>query len=182
MLLPANEYGRQSMLWIILWNTISTALENGGAPEGAEIWRLHAEHIRKVAENGGKGRGFKRTTYHPLLLNWAIAFLARTSANVYNEVAKVMMLPSISHVHKKTVELISTDKDKAFTLHMNNIQRLSDRARENNWTGHQRIGVIAQGPPPQSTLWDRYFEFETGHVSRIRNHARGCCESGECRI
>ena len=128
----------------IMDDTISDALENGGAPEGAEIWRLHAEHIRKVSENGGKGRGFKRITYHPLLLNWAIAFLARTSANVYNEVAKVMMLPNISHVYKKTAELITTDKDKAYTLHMNTIQRLSDRARESNWTQHQRIGVIAQ--------------------------------------
>ena len=125
-------------------NTISNALEDGGASEGAEIWRLHAEHIRKVAENGGKGRGFKRITYHPLLLNWAIAFLARTSANVYNEVAKVMMLPTISHVQRKTAELISTDKDKAFTLHMNTIERIRDLARKEKWTDHQRIGVIAQ--------------------------------------
>ena len=40
----------------IMDDTISNALENGGAPDGAEIiWQLHAEHICKVSENGGKG-------------------------------------------------------------------------------------------------------------------------------
>jgi hypothetical protein len=30
-----------------------------------------------------------------MLTNWAIAFLARTSASIYNEVAKIMILPHI---------------------------------------------------------------------------------------
>ncbi len=87
--------------------------------------------MRSIFENGGKGGGFKRLTYHPLLLNWAITFLAQTSAYVYKEVALVMMLPDISYVYRKTADMISTNKDKAFTLHMNTIQSISDRARKN---------------------------------------------------
>ncbi len=57
--------------------------------------------------------------YHPLLMNWGIAFLAHTSARVYAEVAKVMMLLFISHVYRKKVELVSTQSNKAFGLHIN---------------------------------------------------------------
>jgi hypothetical protein len=63
-----------------------------------------------------------------LLLNWAIAFLARTSSRVYEEVAKIMMLPHISHVYRKTAKLISTLSDKAFGLHLNTIRSISERA------------------------------------------------------
>ncbi len=80
---------------------ITEALEKGSAPE--ELWHLHSEHISQVHDNGGKGRGRKRVAYHPLLLNWAIAFLAHTSTRVYEEVAKIMMLPHISHATKAKV-------------------------------------------------------------------------------
>jgi hypothetical protein len=56
-------------------SSITEALEKGGAPKALELWRLHSEHISQVCDNGGKGRGQKRVAYHPLLLNWAIAFL-----------------------------------------------------------------------------------------------------------
>jgi hypothetical protein len=74
---------------------------------------VHAEHINNVYKQGGKGRGFKKLTYHPMILNWAIAFLTRTSASVYNNVANVMMLPHIIHIYKKTLELVSMENDKA---------------------------------------------------------------------
>ena len=51
------------------------------------LWKVHAEHISNVSNDGGKHRGCK--AYHPMLMNWAIAFLARTSASTYNEVAKI---------------------------------------------------------------------------------------------
>jgi hypothetical protein len=44
-------------------------------------------------------------------MNLAIAFLARTSASIYNEVAKIMMLPNISTVYRKMAELITTKND-----------------------------------------------------------------------
>jgi hypothetical protein len=79
-----------------------------------------------------------------MLMDWAIAFLARTSSGTYNEVTKIRMLPNISTVYWKTAELITTLNDKAYCMHMNTIRSISDRACCDNWTSHQRIGVIAQ--------------------------------------
>jgi hypothetical protein len=77
-------------------------------------------------------------------MNWAIAFLARTSGRVYGEVAKIMMLPHISHVYRETAMLVSTQRDKAFGLHINTIRSIHERANRKKWTRHQRIGVVAQ--------------------------------------
>jgi hypothetical protein len=77
-------------------------------------------------------------------MNWVIAFLARTSSGTYKEVAKFFMLPHINTVYQKTAEIITTKNDKAYCLHMNTIQSISDRAHRENWTSHQRIGAIAQ--------------------------------------
>jgi len=79
-----------------------------------------------------------------MIMNWEIAFLAHTSSSTYNEVAKIMMLPNISTVYRKTAELITSKNDKAYCMHMYTICSISDRARHENWTSHQRIGVIAQ--------------------------------------
>jgi hypothetical protein len=57
---------------------------------------------------------------------------------------KVMMLPHISHIYKKTAELVSTEKDMAYGLHMTTIQTLGEHARCEKWLSHQGIGVIAQ--------------------------------------
>ena len=76
-------------------------------------WVQHRrpEHINRVFKNDGKGRGCQNATYHPMLMNWAIAFLARTSSGTYNEVAKIFMLPHISTVYQKTAEMIKTKND-----------------------------------------------------------------------
>ena len=73
-------------------------------------------------------------------MNWAIAFLARTYASTYNEVAKIMMLPNIFTVYRKTAELITTKNDKACCMHMNTVCSISDRAHRENWMSNQRIG------------------------------------------
>ena len=79
-----------------------------------------------------------------MLMSWAIAFIACTSASTYNEVAKIMMLPNISTVYRKTAELITTKNDKAYCMHMNAIHSISDRVCHENWTRNQRFGAIAQ--------------------------------------
>ena len=118
MMIPLNGYKMQLKSWRIL----SSALEKGEAPVEAEIWWIHAEHINKVYQQGGKGWGFKKITYHPMIMNWVIAFLVQTSSSIYQDVAKVMMLPDISHFYRHTAKLISTEKDKAKNgLHMNTI-------------------------------------------------------------
>ena len=91
-----------------------------------ELWRVHAEHISKVRNDGGKPRGCQAD--HPVLMNWAIACLARTSASTYNEAAKITMLPNISTVYRKKAELITTKNDKAYCTHMNTICSISDHA------------------------------------------------------
>jgi hypothetical protein len=101
--------------------TILHALVSGGGTVEAELWRMHAEHTNNVYKQGGKDRGFKKLTYYPMILNWAIAFLMCTSARVYNNVAKVMMIPHISHIYKKMSELVSMKNNKAYGLHMTTI-------------------------------------------------------------
>ncbi len=83
-------------------------------------------------------------TYHPLPMNWAIAFLARSSARVYAEVAKIMMLLHISQVYRKTKKLISSKCDKAFGLHTNTVRSIHEHVCCDKWMRHQRIGVVAQ--------------------------------------
>ena len=61
----------------IMDGPVSKALQPGAAPEALELWRVHTEHKNKVYENGRKGRGRQNSTYHPMLMNWEIAFLAR---------------------------------------------------------------------------------------------------------
>jgi hypothetical protein len=120
-------------------------LKDGGAPKALELWQSHCEHIGKVNENGEKGvKGWKRVKYHPLLMSWAIAFLARTSGRVYAEVAKIMMLPYISHVYREMAKLASTQRDKAFGLHINIIRSVHEGANRKKWTRHQRIGTVVQ--------------------------------------
>ena len=114
---------------------IATALQDGRDPEVLELWRLHSEHIGQVYKNGGKGQGRKTVKYHPLLMNLVIAFLALTSARIYAEVAKIMMLPHISHVYRKMAELVSTQNDKAFGLHINTIRSIHE------WACHKKCGI-----------------------------------------
>ncbi len=51
----------------IMDGTISKVLQSGGATVELELWRVHAEHILKVSNDGGKRRGCK--AYHPMLMN-----------------------------------------------------------------------------------------------------------------
>ena len=143
VILPVGAEGNQIRKVVeIMDETISKVLQLGGTTVELQLWRVHAEHIIKVSDNGGKRQG--RKGYHPMLINWAIAFLPCTSVRTYNKVAKIMMLLNISTVYRKTAELVTTKNDKAYCMHMNTIRSISDRARRENWTSHQRIGVIAQ--------------------------------------
>ena len=123
---------------------VAAALQDNGAPEVLKLWRLHSQNMAEVDKNEGKGKGTKVVKYHPLLMNWAIAFLACTSARVYAEVAKIMILLHISHVHRKIAELVSSKYDKAFCLHINTIWSIHEPAHCEKWTRHKRIGVVAQ--------------------------------------
>jgi hypothetical protein len=90
----------------IIDGPINTLLQSSVATVELELWKVHAEHISKICSNGGKRRGCQ--SYHPMLMNWAVAFLSCTSASTYNKVAKIMMLPNISTVYRKMAEMITT--------------------------------------------------------------------------
>ena len=83
----------------IMNDTIESQTKEGGE---LEVWKLHREHLNTVPMGKWwQGRG-KKAPVHPVLLNWAIAFLAQTSTSVHKEVAKVMMMPDICNVDLNT--------------------------------------------------------------------------------
>ena len=123
--------------------TVQSALLEGGAVEELELWRIHKEHLDRVSEKGGTTKG-RSVRVHPTLLNWCIAFLARTSASVYEEVRRVMKLPSISYVYRKTAEMISTMTDKAYAINIDTIHEMGERANREGWSAAQRTGMLAQ--------------------------------------
>lgn len=98
----------------IMNDTIESQPKKGGE---LEVWQLHREHLTTVWENDGNGRR-KKAPVHPVLLNWAIAFLARTSTSVYKEVAKVMMLPDICNVDRNTNYPKPSHSEAALSSHL----------------------------------------------------------------
>ena len=94
-------------------------------------------------EIGPKGKG-KIGAIHPVLLNWAIAFLAQTSARKYNKVAKVMKLLHISYIYKKTTAMVHNVADKCYAININTIWTVGEWAKRENWTSHQKTGVLVQ--------------------------------------
>jgi hypothetical protein len=123
--LLGNESGER-IGWAVgvMDSHIKKALVEKDDNESLELWQVHADHIRNARRNGGKGCGFKKLYYSSTILYWAMAFLACTSNTVYKVVAKVMMLPDISHIHRLTGKIVSTHSSKAFCLHINTIQSL----------------------------------------------------------
>ena len=104
------------------------------------MWRIHKEHLDRVSEKGGTTKG-RSVRVHPTLLNWCIAFLAQTF--VYKEVCRVLKLPSISYVYRKTAEMISTMDDKAYAINIDTIREMGECAVREGWSAAQRTGMYA---------------------------------------
>ena len=123
-----NGLARVKKLMEIMSPKIESALKKGGANEEKELWHVFREYIDDVHAQGGKVRGKKgkKVPVPPTILNWAIAFLAKTSASVYNEVQKVMKLPHISYIYKKTAEMVSTLGDKAYAINIDTICEIGE--------------------------------------------------------
>ena len=68
-----------------------------------ELWKIHHEHLTSVAQSDRKDR---RTRFDPVIMHWAISLLAKTSKLVYNDISKVVKLPSSGWVMKKTKDLV----------------------------------------------------------------------------
>ena len=68
-----------------------------------ELWKIHYEHTSSGKKTSEKNT---RTRFDPLLLNWSIALLAKTSHYIYEEIAQVMQLLSLSYALRKTKEMV----------------------------------------------------------------------------
>ena len=79
-------------------------------------------------------------------MKWVMAFLACTSSSTYTKVAKIMNLTHIriGMVYQKMDNLIITENDKTYCLHIKTIRRFGDHAHREHWTSQQWIGAIAQ--------------------------------------
>jgi hypothetical protein len=67
----------------IIDGSISKALQWIATSAELELWKIHTKHISKVCINGKKDHGCQ--AYHPILMNWAIAFFACTLASIYTK-------------------------------------------------------------------------------------------------
>lgn len=61
-----------------------------------QVYSRHVHKNQKYYKNGGKKSSGIR--FDPLVLQYAFGILAKTSNKVYEEIAKVMLLPSLSYV------------------------------------------------------------------------------------
>ena len=135
VLVPVEEGRRINKAINVMSDTIESELEKGGDEEARELWQIHHETLNKHFENGGKSV-HKKVPVHPVLLSWSIGFLAKTSASIYKEVAKIMLLPDISHVYKESAKLVSRNSDKAYSLHIAIIENLARWAKKESWTAN----------------------------------------------
>ena len=94
----------------------------------------------EVYQNGGKTKGLKVL---PEMMSWSMELLARTSVNNLQEARKVMRLPHISYVYKKSNKVISSENQRVFLLCIQTINTVRFRAGNEKWTKNARIVVTA---------------------------------------
>ena len=105
-----------------------------------EMWKVMLHRLIEVYQNGGKTKGLKVL---PEMMSWSMELLARTSVNNFQEARKVMRLPHISYVYKKSNEVISSANQQAFLLCIQTINTVRLRAKNEKWTENARIVVAA---------------------------------------
>ena len=92
---------------VIIERAVTTELTGSSTSEGTEdekenkleMWKVMCLRLLQVYKNGGKTKGLRVA---PEYLSWSMELLARTSVNTFQEVSKVMRLPHISNVYKKS--------------------------------------------------------------------------------
>ena len=124
----------------IMDGTIARA---GLSDDQLELWEIQRDRLNAIHFNGGTGRNKKKVKVHPVLMSWAIAFLARTSISVYKEVQRVMKLPHIRHVQRETEKMVSRNANKAFALCTVSMKAIGEMATKDGWNDNARNGVIS---------------------------------------
>ena len=102
-----------------------------------ELWKIHLRHLLDVNKKGKN----RRTRFDPMLLKWAIALLAKTSHSVYEEVARVMQLPTLSYILRKNKDIVGEQGVSGYYgIHITHISSMNKVLISN----HNRIrGVIS---------------------------------------
>lgn len=67
-----------------------------------ELWNIHLLHLQGVNQKGKD----RRTRFDPMILKWEIHLLAKISHSVYEEVSRVMKLPTLSYILRKNKEIV----------------------------------------------------------------------------
>ena len=73
-------------------NTTATSEEKS---EERALWEISLEHLTKVKTRNGKMHGIR---CHPVILQFAITILAKTSQKTYRLIQPMLKLPHISHI------------------------------------------------------------------------------------
>ena len=108
-LLDNEEFYRVDTAITVMDGIITTYLKEGGSEEEMDLWQIHREYVKKIWANRGRIR-HKKAPVHPTLLNWAITFLAKTSASIYKDVENILQLPEISYI--SLAGMVSTMADR----------------------------------------------------------------------
>jgi hypothetical protein len=121
-----------------------------------ELWQVHFESLKETKKKGSRTSGSR---YDPRLLNWAIGLLAKTSHSVYEDIQKVMQLPSRSYVMRKSAELVSTHGTKAHSMCLNTLatvaQRLTDLGHVSGSNGRRGCIAVDAANCLSGLEWDR---------------------------
>ena len=108
-----------------------------------ELWEIQRDWLNEIYSNGVTGKNKKKAKVHPVLMSWAIAFLACTSISVYKEVQRVMKLSHLRPVQRKTEKMVSRNADKAFALCTVSMKAISEMANKDGWNDSARNGGIS---------------------------------------
>jgi hypothetical protein len=100
-----------------------------------DLFSVYFEHVHKNQDyfrTGKKNRGLR---FDPLFFNFALLILARTSHNTYNEIGKVMLLPSLSMVSPQVFDTRFLRRLRLISLFISCFEILlgSQKAKRESW-------------------------------------------------
>jgi regulator of replication initiation timing len=119
---------------------IEEDLKQDGDENARIMWKIHLRHLLQLYAAGGNARKVKCVQ---LILDWSIVFLARTSKRIFNEVRKVMRLPSYSWVCKVSSERVSRTDSKAFSICIVTLSEMRKQSEAENWSSTTKCGFLA---------------------------------------
>jgi hypothetical protein len=107
-----------------------------------DLFSVYFEHVHKNQDYFRTGKKTSGLRFDPLLFNFVRFILSRTSHNTYNEIGKVMLLPSLSMASPQLFDLDLTkgfhDNSFLFFFVMKHIFLGSQKAKRESWETRRR--------------------------------------------